>query len=1304
MYIEIVSVMLLASTVYCAYILTASRPKGTTKICLSNLTPYNSLTSYWNNLNSDLENGDRQCSVGTSGMSYTTNSTIMSLIREVQISQAHITLTCKPLEAEDEKISMRFDGLADDFHYPSVLNCENSSLSLGPIPNIVPDMGDLIREDANDKIGFLRDRLASMEERLVSETKLLEAEREIRNQELNDHSERYHFNDVRLKAHEDDIKDKDDKISEQKHIIAMLSKNITILHDKLNKMSINPRAEMKVIPTVVSVALLSSSLTSAALSPHIRNRIGDGKYKLEDTDEESCRPVTYGSICPGFDLLTRSPHYPFFKSHYFHRSMLEALNDNIITKSDSAICTINSSKGVNCHEEKQYLKMMCPNQFRSAHYLDLKGKIRAVKCEEGYELTEDCFHCRKIKPDTGKPLWKSSIALQDVVCQQGASTYSGPIVSPKEYCSIGGKKYKKCDSHSTKIETVPFVTFQSVGKMYLESLQVRNTETMSKESFICYDHMGQVNGQSTGQADSRLLKKFDISKCKNVDDTKSDICSGDELFCSAFQCSGENPVAQCIIAPGSGPLEVNINGVWLKPICVGFEKTIVKKENKRQVINQQSSCSNCLTSCLQEGILVRSTGFKMISAVACSHGSCSSVAQQPSTEIMIPYPGMMASAGGTVGIHVSHDDNSVSAKLSASCPPQDQCKAHSCSFCVEAIINYQCHSLISGFMVFCFVFSLLLMVVILIINILKALRVSPKVLKKPLLWVLALLRWMASRILLFFHVRLVDLNQQIGWNGEVVVEQARPGRITRYMYTVGLLMSLITLVTPCSEVAVASSKMTRCSTKGSKTTCKVSGSVLLRAGVIGSEACLLIKGHSDTQKTLLSIRTESSEIVCREGQSFWTGQFVSKCMSSRRCHGVGECIDQMCQEWKQNVTSSEFSSISKNERMSENVCIEQCGGLGCSCFNINPSCLFVHAELMSTRKEAVRVFNCIDWVHKLNFVVTDAQGQSEKVSLGSMSSKMFKWGTMTLSLDAEAITGSNSLLFMQNHNGGFALSDEQFSDIAREGYIGEIRCSSESAVISAHSSCKRAPNLIKYRPILDIAECSTNLIDPFSMFLRGSLPQTRNGKTFTATKDSKSVQALANAQINAQISLNIDDYDIEFKEDAPSCEAVFLNVSGCYSCNLGAQVCIKVSISEQGVFHAHSADNVVQIGFHVLASRKEYCQIVHFDSPHIDISLMYSCGLDERPIELKGSLIAIMPYDLRNNTVGASTVVNPRQGSWSFSNWAGGLISWIGGPLKSIFLIMVYIVASILGILVFLYISKRLISSAIMKLIARKTK
>nr|QNJ99619.1 glycoprotein precursor [Ntepes virus] len=1058
--------------------------------------------------------------------------------------------------------------------------------------------------------------------------------------------------------------------------------------------------------TVSSLILLSTALGLASPvagvganlnpDPHLKNRPGTGKYSVDGITDAKCNLIDYSSVCPGFNLLSDMARFPFFNSHAHHRSILEAMHDNIIEKDNAKVCTVNDSNTpAACIGDLHSFNERCPENIRGVHYITTEGKYASMTCKDGHEVSENCKFCVKLK-NPGS-LTTASMPLQDAVCQISNTQYRGPIMKLKGVCSIGSRVYKRCQNNRQSYEKVPFVVLKGKGKHYLDTLSLRNKEQHAANAFLCHTYNRLIGETNSIDVAEKVLKRVKVSECKIVDTTKSKKCTGDAVFCNHYSCVRDFAEAYCTVAPGAGPIEVLYSGSWVTPVCVGYEMTTVIRETEPRRDTSSRDCLTCVTECSKDDIIIRSTGFGITSAVACSHGSCVSATQKASTEIRVRYPGLTASTGGSIGVHLSHDDPTTNTHVVVNCPPRDPCLVHNCIICTHGLINYQCHTAISAFVVVLLLTSSSLVALYATYKVLRILKIIPKKALSPLSWIYYLIMWIVRRIKSGWNRQMESLNREIGWNDPErgIVRPHRQPPIPRYAFKIGLFLSILTVASPCSETVVASSKITKCSTVDGRMVCTYSGTVTLRAGSIGSESCLILRGPSGETKKYISIKTVASELTCREGQTYWTGQFSPKCLSSRRCHLVAECKKTRCLEWRDDQLSNEFSGMGNNSVMNENKCFEQSGGIGYGCFNLNPSCLFVHAYFKSTKAEGLKVFSCVDWVHRIKFDVKNPAGNKETIIMGSMSTRFMEWGSMTLGLDAESISGSNSFSFMRNSRGEYAIVDEEFSTIPREGFIGEIRCNSESAVITAHKSCLRAPNLIKYRPMLDLAECTTSLVDPFTVFKRGALPQTRNGKTFAGSIDRTTVQAMSNAVIQAEITLVLDGFDVEFETTTAICSASFLNISGCYSCNEGAQVCLKIKSDKQGVFTAHNKDMTVNFMTHVTPGTEEVCKILHFGQPEIRESLLYSCGGEESPVIIKGTLIAYNPFDDRSESGGSSTIVNPKGGDWDIMGWASGLFSWLGGPIKAVLMIIGYIILALLTLVIILALGRMLITHLI---------
>ncbi|AEL29658.1 glycoprotein [Munguba virus] len=1061
-----------------------------------------------------------------------------------------------------------------------------------------------------------------------------------------------------------------------------------------------------ILPIITSVLLLASAVSAEFNQwEHAYNRPGEKRnYKLDSSDDASCQNIDYGSACAGFKYLLNQTQFPLFNSHIHKYNFLEAVDNQIISKDTSGICTLNNGAGVQkCVEYKAHIKSYCPQGFRGAHYIDNSGKLRGVMCPDQHELSDDCNFCLKI---TGSNVKKSSISLQDGFCQKGGEQLRGKEPVSKVYCRIGRKTIRQCSKFQTHFESVPFVIFDAGNKIYLDNLIMKNDEVLNDSAFLCYDYKGQLAGTNSAASSERAKASVKISECKTVDPSKTRICTGDAVFCTRHSCINEYPNAFCSVAPGSGPVRVYINGAWQTPKCVGFEVVKVLKEVKPPIQTSTQACAECLVDCLSGGISVKTTGKLISTATACSHGYCTSMTQEPSPDAIIPYPGGSHVVGGDISIHISNSAQEPGMNVKTHCPAHDGCSVIDCFFCYENLLNFHCHTIASSLILSVTVVGALSICFFILWKVLIALRIIPKYAKNPIMWIIKLLVWLLRRFQSYAIRKLNWINENI--NNDVEAQVAAPlGRIDlrpipRNVLKSAMILSLLACATACSQNQIASSKITRCRAEGGKTICKYTGLINLKAGIIGSESCVVLKGNTDGQQSIIRIKTVSSQSLCREGSSFWTGQFSPICHSSRRCRLVGECKGDNCQSWNSSVTSKEFRSIINPEVMSENRCFEQCGGIGCSCFNVYPSCLFVRAEFRQVRKEAVKVFRCADWSHKIGFEIRSPGGAVEKIELGSMESKFFPWGSISLNLDADSETAHIPVTFLRSTNGGFALIDEVFPEQARKGFIGEIRCSSESAVASAHKSCLRAPDLIHYSPRMDVADCTTSLVDPFAAFLRGALPQSRNGKTYVSSIDKQTVQALSYSVVKADFVLNLDDFEVEFPEAQATCEVAFVNLTGCYSCNSGALACFSVQSSSETDVVLTSKEGGMMFGFSASTLRSVKCQIQHFDAPVIDSMLEYNCGGVSKTIRMKGHLVA---QRMRSDLIktGTSIIVNPVDTGMSVWGIFSGFTSWIGGPLKALGTTAAYVIISIIIILTMIAVIKRLFSAIISGILRKKT-
>ncbi|AEA30050.1 polyprotein [Nique virus] len=1309
--------------------------EGTNRLCMSNESPLEGLVYYWEDQMKKKGmtiDGLSGCRIGEGELKEMSNKTIMKMIEEVQLSISPLRFSCHR-SLNESGVSIEFNGLDDTDPGYHIVDCDNHK--------IYEDLGVLVGDGSvwesrynksfNEEIKLKSDQLRSAMADLDRLSDLrVDDQNEINslireNQMLmhkisNITGVAYNYNNslqallaeaLKRDTEFDLMKKREEQLKKdlrehQERIKTIDNGNIKNNDKAMKKEAHTTTTPKALLMTTVAISLLSPSyaITHPSLLnpyPHVKNRIGSGLYRFDTEDDSTCRGLDYNTNCLGFDHMLRPDRYPFFNSFVMHLTPLEAYADNILEKEGDS-CEMGKNKDSKCLDGRRFMKASCPQGINGVYYINDKGKLSHSRCKESeYEITEDCVFCRKIKKKGSKSIMKTSVSIQDAICQASQEEYRGPKVPFKGVCEVGSVSFKSCTKFVQGYENVPFVTFKNYGKMYIDRMITKNLELVNSVSFICYEH----KGQDGTEIELRELKRVKMSECKNVNSSKTKHCTGDQTFCEKYGCSGTYPEVTCLTAPGSGPVLVNILGSWLKPQCLGYEKVLVKREIKTSLITFNQECETCVYRCEEEGIRVTSTGFRITTAVSCSHGLCLSTHQSPQTTILIPYPGLSSASGGPIGVHISHTEDSVSLHLTVYCEPQDICKTLHCFFCLNGLINYQCHSVLSSVITSMMISLSIYVVLVVIGKLLYMCKLIPKKLRSPFTWLRLLGKWIITLVKLSLVKLTRKINQTIGWDSnnqrpEVHLREVRVRRaLPRYATTAFVIFLLLPLSLGCSETLISNSKQTKCVQSSGTIKCSVSATITLKAGVIGAESCFIIKGPMDNQHKTIRVRTISSEVVCREGNSFWTSHYVPNCLSSRRCHLVGECTGTRCQSWNDDEISMEFKNTKDNMVMNENKCFEQCGAIGCGCFNINPSCLFVHTTMRAVRPEAIRVFSCADWIHRLTLEVVGPDGEKERFTLGSLGTKFLSWGTVSLSLDAEGISGTNSLSFLESSKGGFAIYDESFSEVPREGFLGEVRCSSESAAIAAHSSCLRAPNLIKYKPMTDLVECTASLIDPFAAFTKGSLPQVRNGMTYTSSIDKKTVQAFNSGSIKALITMTMDDHEIQFLSESKKCDATFLNISGCYSCNYGSRVCVRIKVDGNANFLASNPQENFYLSFNLWSGTRDYCQLMHFNSPEVDLTTTYSCGGDGRILHIKGLLISMSLDYGRNKTGGSSTLVNPSEQGWNILNWISGLTTWLGGTWVAIGKILGFL---LLGVVILLILISFL--SLLGKSLLKKTK
>nr|UXL90864.1 MAG: glycoprotein precursor [Alxa tick phlebovirus] len=1018
----------------------------------------------------------------------------------------------------------------------------------------------------------------------------------------------------------------------------------------------------------------------ASICPHLKNRRLVGNHSVSPSVHEltdACTKIDYDKTCGGFDWTSNPTYYPLFYSKHHMFNLAEAFNQKIISVPKSEACAMDKGK-LKCKVMFPRDEVDCSIEPTSILGMAENGDFHIWECPRNHSFSRDCMSCK----DKKQPLVQSLIFVDDAVCQH-VTTEEGsfrPPPAPRDICAVGKIRYRSCEYPIASVEKVHYMLIGLKGvPVYLFDFSVHIVEEGNYREFICTDQAGKSCAPTSCDTSSH----------------EGGHCSGDSIFCGLNNCDTLNAECSCQKAPGSGTLKVRTSGQWFTPFCFGVRRTTVVRDSPLPSRPNTRTCETCTSECKEDSIVVHTDGTKVTSGHLCCFGSCIVKVQDPSTTMVFTRPDACKLSDGNYEILLDDGKTMTTIKKVGFCKAMPLCSVSSCFWCWSNWINVHCHDMVKMAMIWVII-CLLIAIAGLLLGYVRVLGSLLRCLWSPIYWTFLLMRWITKALTGGIKNAKRKLDTKIAEDQVRDMEEARPRpkAITEdgyrrvkgvpiYMYVVACL--LVMGAEGCSENHLLSSDQTVCVPANDKLMCKVKGEALLKAGPQGSEACIRFGPSTSKQRAVIKIKTLSSSLKCRKGGSYWTAHFVPKCMSSRRCHLVAECTGSMCSGWRSGMVSSEFQHMIDNTKLSENGCLEQCGGAGCGCFNINPSCLFYRNEFQHADQTTYEVFQCAEWVHELTLSATQLEGPEETFKIVDGETKQLDWGSLSVAIDGETITASNAFHFVRKGN-QFALVDEEFSDIPRKGFLGEIRCPSEASAATASTACMKDDGLTRYIGQLDSIRCESKLIDPGLIFERGKLPQSRAGACFTTKPGSQTVEAMTSSPIKVVLKASFDGAHVSFDVDPPKCSASFVNLTGCYSCNPGSKLCIKAAMDQSGstgtmVLKCPSGIETV-IGLDSTATTR--CPVAHTDKQSINEDCIYSCGRDEKKMHVYGSLQYIEPHNDRAYNESTAPVINPKTGSFSWGDWFFGLGSLGGGWIKTILLsclaLFIGVILVILGI------------------------
>ncbi|PIC36583.1 hypothetical protein B9Z55_015517 [Caenorhabditis nigoni] len=104
---------------------------------------------------------------------------------------------------------------------------------------------------------------------------------------------------------------------------------------------------------------------------------------------------------------------------------------------------------------------------------------------------------------------------------------------------------------------------------------------------------------------------------------------------------------------------------------------------------------------------------------------------------------------------------------------------------------------------------------------------------------------------------------------------------------------------------------------------------------------------------------------CQKGPIMYTKNVTVHADSSKRCHGMGECVDRKCLDVGPNSKLNEFPE--GNKYPGHTYCTSSCGGIWCKCLLPTEACLFYRTYAVPTTDDKFEIYSCETWSNAINF-------------------------------------------------------------------------------------------------------------------------------------------------------------------------------------------------------------------------------------------------------------------------------------------------------------------------------------------------
>ncbi|ALQ33264.1 glycoprotein [Guertu virus] len=897
-------------------------------------------------------------------------------------------------------------------------------------------------------------------------------------------------------------------------------------------------------------------------------------------------------------------------------------------------------------------------------------------CGGGKSRTESGEMCSQDSGTTSGLLQSEKVMwIGDVACQpmtpipedvfqelKGFSQSEFPDI-----CKIDGILFNQCEGES--LPQPIDVAWMDIGhshKIIMREHQTKWIQESSPKDFVCHK-----DGIGPCPASEEL-------SCRTNGD-----CRGDLQFCKITGCGhGEESSSskcRCSLVHKPGEVVVSYGGVRVRPKCYGFSRMMATIEVK-QAEHKSGKCTGCHLECINGGVRLITLTSELKSATVCASHFCSSAESgKKNTEIMF-HSGALV---GSTDVHVKGTlMDGTEFTFRGLCQFPDGCDAVDCTFCREFLKNPQCYPT-KKWLFIIVVIIVSYAVLMLITNILRAISIWGS-------WVLAPVKLLIALMRKLVRLTLKALNQAADRGRRVIYEEmdgaqrvheegarveiARPRRVRHWMYSPVILgIILAGSANGCDELVHADSKLISCKQGGNNNkVCATTGRALLPAVNPGQTACLHFSAPGSPDSKCLKIKVKKINLKCKKASSYYVPDARSRCTSVRRCRWAGDCQSGCPSHFTSNSFSDDWAGKMDRAGLGFSGCSDGCGGAACGCFNAAPSCIFWRKWVENPHGVIWKVSPCAAWVPSAEVEVTLPSGKSKVFHpMSGVPTQAFKGVSITYLGSELEVSGLTELCEIEElKSGRLALAPCNQAGMGVVGKIGEIQCSSEeSARTIKKDGCIWNSDLVGIELRVDDAVCFSKITSVEAVANYSAIPTIIGGLRFERSHDSQgkiSGSPLDITAIRGEFSVSYRGLRLSLSEITATCTGEVTNISGCYSCMMGAKVSIRLHSNKNSTAHLKCSSD--ETAFSVSEGVHSYTVSLSYDHAVVDETCILNCGGHESQVNVKGNLVFLdIPRFVDGSYVQTyhSTVPTgasiPSPTDWLNALFGNGITRWLLG-------------------------------------------